>query len=215
MTAFESPNAFAELYYTREAIKLVTGVTPTCWRPPYGDVDDRIRAIANALGLKTVMWKYDSNDWQVGSGDGVTAADVDANYEALIQRAENGTFNDAGTIMLTHELNNFTMSEMMKFYPQLRQAFKNMVPVNVALNNTNLYVESNVTGLTFDQYIAKYGYVQNSTNGTSSSNSSGSGNSGSGSNSSSKQSGAVSTAFVSGVAATFAPLLAGAFAMLS
>jgi hypothetical protein len=24
-----------------KAIKLVTGVTPTCWRPPYGDVDVR------------------------------------------------------------------------------------------------------------------------------------------------------------------------------
>ena len=24
-----------------QAIKLVTGVTPTCWRPPYGDVDVR------------------------------------------------------------------------------------------------------------------------------------------------------------------------------
>ena len=22
-----------------KAIKLVTGVTPTCWRPPFGDVD--------------------------------------------------------------------------------------------------------------------------------------------------------------------------------
>ena len=22
-----------------QAINLVTGVTPTCWRPPYGDVD--------------------------------------------------------------------------------------------------------------------------------------------------------------------------------
>ena len=24
------------------AIKVVTGVTPTCWRPPYGDVDVRV-----------------------------------------------------------------------------------------------------------------------------------------------------------------------------
>jgi hypothetical protein len=26
-------------YSQMKAIKLVTGVTPTCWRPPYGDVD--------------------------------------------------------------------------------------------------------------------------------------------------------------------------------
>ena len=28
-----------------------------------------------------------------------------------------------GTIMLTHELNNYTMSEAIKYYPQLRAAF--------------------------------------------------------------------------------------------
>lgn len=39
-----------------QAIKDVMGVTPTCWRPPYGDVDDRVRAIAQGLGLRTYMW---------------------------------------------------------------------------------------------------------------------------------------------------------------
>lgn len=31
MTALTNEQAFAELYYTRKAIKLVTGVTPKCW----------------------------------------------------------------------------------------------------------------------------------------------------------------------------------------
>jgi peptidoglycan/xylan/chitin deacetylase (PgdA/CDA1 family) len=31
MTALTNEQAFAELYYTRKAIKLVTGVTPMCW----------------------------------------------------------------------------------------------------------------------------------------------------------------------------------------
>jgi hypothetical protein len=34
-----------------------------------------------------------------------------------------GTFNTAGGILLAHELNNFTMSEAIKFYPQLKSAF--------------------------------------------------------------------------------------------
>ncbi|KAH9986455.1 hypothetical protein BJV77DRAFT_951016, partial [Russula vinacea] len=48
-----------------EAIKLVTGVTPTRWLPSHGDVDDHIRFIANELGLQTIIWKFDSNDWCV------------------------------------------------------------------------------------------------------------------------------------------------------
>ena len=37
------------------------GITPTTWRAPYGDVDDRIRFIAHALGLTTVLWDHVSS----------------------------------------------------------------------------------------------------------------------------------------------------------
>lgn len=99
-----------------QAIKLVTGVTPTCFRvrislashpistlltcislflqPPYGDIDDRIRAIAHGLGLRTVLWKYDSQDWQFGFTPNVTVQTVDNNYETLLTDAGNGLFDD-------------------------------------------------------------------------------------------------------------------------
>jgi len=153
MTAFQSEDAFAELWYTMNAIKLVIGVTPKCWRPPYGDVDDRIRSIANALGLATILWQYDSNDWQVGSTT-VTPQQVDNNYESLIQNAQSGTFNSQGTIMLTHELNNFTMQEAMKFHDQLKAAFTGgLVPIAVAMNQTQPYVESNYSLPSYSQYM--------------------------------------------------------------
>ena len=37
-----------------QAVKDVTGVTPTYLRPPYGDTDNRVRAIAKACGLKSM-----------------------------------------------------------------------------------------------------------------------------------------------------------------
>jgi len=170
MTAFNSTSAFAEFWYTMQAIKLATGVTPTCWRPPYGDVDDRIRTIAHLLGLRTIIWQSDSNDWQNGVGN-ITGATVDANYQALITAQGNGSYDTAGTIMLTHELNNYTMSEAIKFYPALKAAFKAIVPVGVALNITNPYVETNYTLPSFAAYTA--GTTQlNSTNTTSGSSSS-------------------------------------------
>jgi peptidoglycan/xylan/chitin deacetylase (PgdA/CDA1 family) len=153
MTAFASEDAFAELYYTIKMIKLVTGVTPTCWRPPYGDVDDRIRAIANALGLQTIIWKFDSNDWRVGINN-ITAADVDTDYQLFINNETAGNFNSAGAIMLTHELNNFTMSEAVKWYPTLKSTFSYLVPIGVALNKTYPYKETNYSLPTFEQYIS-------------------------------------------------------------
>jgi len=55
MTSLTDEQAFAELYFSKKAIKDILGVTVRCWRPPYGDVDDRIRWIAQALDMQTVM----------------------------------------------------------------------------------------------------------------------------------------------------------------
>jgi peptidoglycan/xylan/chitin deacetylase (PgdA/CDA1 family) len=64
-------------------------------QPPLGDVDDRIRYIAQQLGLDTVMWKYDAFDWQVGDPSitpAVTPAEVQANYDKVIADVAAGTF---------------------------------------------------------------------------------------------------------------------------
>ena len=42
--------------WSKTVIKAVLGITPTTYRPPYGDVDDRVRAVAKALGLTQVIW---------------------------------------------------------------------------------------------------------------------------------------------------------------
>ena len=56
MTTLTNEQVIAEFGWTKKIIKDVTGVTPTFWRPPYGDVDNRVRAIATAMGLQTSMW---------------------------------------------------------------------------------------------------------------------------------------------------------------
>lgn len=38
---FSTPPVMVQLHSPLQTTKLVTGVTPTCWRPPYGDVDVR------------------------------------------------------------------------------------------------------------------------------------------------------------------------------
>ncbi|KAF9547617.1 glycoside hydrolase/deacetylase [Agrocybe pediades] len=148
MTALTNEVAFAELYYT---VKVATGVTPTCWRPPFGDVDDRIRAIAAGLGLRTILWAYDSQDWQYGVTPGITTADVDKEYQSMIDDAKKGMFNNVGTMILAHELDDYTMGEAMKFYPMLKEAFDHIVPVAIGMNITQPYVESEIVMPNFAQ----------------------------------------------------------------
>ncbi|KAG9321087.1 hypothetical protein KVV02_008368 [Mortierella alpina] len=44
-----------------------TGYKLKYFRPPYGDIDNRVRAIARQLGFKTVIWsnEWDTQDWQL------------------------------------------------------------------------------------------------------------------------------------------------------
>ncbi|KAH9475005.1 Chitin deacetylase [Psilocybe cubensis] len=177
MTAFSSEDAFAELYYSEckhvghlmQAVKIAAGVTPTCWRPPFGDVDDRIRAIANGLGLRTILWEYDSQDWQYGVTPGVTEDMVDNEYQAMINDAKKGKFDKVGTMILAHELDDWTMNEARKFYPLLKEVFDHIVPVAVGYNITQPYVENDIVMPNFAQYVAGIGQnlIKNGTNATS------------------------------------------------
>ncbi|KAF7317511.1 Carbohydrate esterase family 4 protein [Mycena kentingensis (nom. inval.)] len=178
MTQMTNEQAFAELWYTIKAIKLVTGLTPTCWRPPHGDVDDRIRFIAQSLNLDTVMWRFDAFDWENGQ-NGITPTQIQGFYDKLVGDAKSGALDSNGAIILAHELNNFTMQMAMDNYPKIKDAFDYVVPVAIAMNKTQPYAETSVTLPSFSEFAAANGKSSSSSGPGSSST--GNTNTGSGS----------------------------------
>ncbi|GAA5898462.1 hypothetical protein JCM6882_007782 [Rhodosporidiobolus microsporus] len=151
MTSLTNEQAFAELYYSKKAIKDVLGITVQCWRPPYGDVDDRIRYIANALGMSTIIWSDNTFDYEIAT---LSKSTVEKNYDDILAKAANGTFATQGTIVLTHELNADTMELGEEYLPKIKSAFKYVVPVGVCQNNTNPYVEEGYTYPNFEQWAS-------------------------------------------------------------
>lgn len=65
------------------------GITPTWFRPPFGDYDDAVVAEAKAAGLHTVVWTLDSRDWK-------NTAETDAIAERV------GRLIKAGSVVLMH-----------------------------------------------------------------------------------------------------------------
>jgi peptidoglycan/xylan/chitin deacetylase (PgdA/CDA1 family) len=59
----------AELVSTQELLQRLTGRTPRLFRPPFGEVDERVAAIAAGVGLTTVQFDVASGD----PAPGVTA----------------------------------------------------------------------------------------------------------------------------------------------
>ena len=104
-------------------------------------------------------------------------------------------------------LDNFTMSEFMKWYPQIKSTFKAVVPIATAYNNTHPYEEQNITYPAFSDYEngnenVTTGAVSTSGSATGSATSSGA----SGSASASASSGSSSASAKSGAGRAMLPM---------
>ncbi|KAI9240280.1 MAG: hypothetical protein BYD32DRAFT_391966, partial [Podila humilis] len=67
LTTLTNEEIVAELMWTQKYIFDHTGYKVKYFRPPYGDIDNRVRGIARELGFRTVIWSndWDTQDWQL------------------------------------------------------------------------------------------------------------------------------------------------------
>lgn len=131
----------AELYWTLKAIKTATSVTFKCFRPPQGDVDDRVRAIAWQMGMRTILWDEDTEDWNLlaVNGGSLSPTVVDGYFNTWINNYKYGK-DKADHIVLEHELNHATINMSISWLPKLKQAF-NVIPALACNGITQPYWE--------------------------------------------------------------------------
>ncbi|CAN6667029.1 chitin deacetylase 1 [Trichomonascus vanleenenianus] len=68
----------AQIQWSIWAMNATAGVVPRYFRPPYGAIDDRVRAITRQFGLVSVFWDRDTFDWRVNDG---TKTDLDVFHD--------------------------------------------------------------------------------------------------------------------------------------
>ncbi|KAG9042850.1 chitin deacetylase [Tulasnella sp. UAMH 9824] len=106
LTTLTNEEIVAELAWTRQAIKDVIGVSPRTMRPPYGDIDDRVRAVCAAMGLTPVIWtgigekEFDTDDWKIPGGT-ATGTSSFAAWKNIVSQVDQ---LDTGFIVLEHDL---------------------------------------------------------------------------------------------------------------
>jgi endo-1,4-beta-xylanase len=96
----------SELSRTQSAIANAGGGTPRLFRPPYGETNSTLQAAASALGLRTLTWDVDSQDWNGAS-------------TAAIVQAANSLSN--GQVILMHDQYAATVAAI----PQIAQNLRN------------------------------------------------------------------------------------------
>ncbi|ORX49450.1 glycoside hydrolase/deacetylase [Hesseltinella vesiculosa] len=116
MTSLTNEQIVAELKWNELAIKEVTGVSPRFFRPPYGDIDDRVRDVAKALGFVPVIWNHDTDDWRASEDKTFLPSWIDGNVTQWAGEAATAT---TGGISLSHDLYNITVDAALRYLPSL------------------------------------------------------------------------------------------------
>lgn len=151
LTTLTTQQIIAELGWSRKIIKDVLGVTPNMMRPPFGDIDDRVRNISLAMGLVPVIWTrisptatFDTGDFNIRGGTD-TVQEVLQNWDFI---KGNATQIPTGFILLEHDLFQQTVEIATGYI--LPDALSNQPPFNIqpvvsCLNRplSDAYVETN------------------------------------------------------------------------
>ncbi|EIN10617.1 glycoside hydrolase/deacetylase, partial [Punctularia strigosozonata HHB-11173 SS5] len=137
MTTLSNADVVAQLGYTMAIIHDSTGGRlPRYWRPPYGDSDNRVRAIAaEVFGLQTIIWNQDTEDWSLTSG-GTTPEKVASSLHQWITGPKS-----PGLIILEHELSNLSVDAFINAFPLIQQNGWQFTPVT-RLNKSVPYQNS-------------------------------------------------------------------------
>lgn len=94
-----------QLMKTKEKIHEVTGYWSVTMRPPWGNVNDRVRTVAKESGLSMILWSVDTLDWMLQDADKV--------YESVMSQVKDGA------IILMHDLHGTTVDAMERVIPEL------------------------------------------------------------------------------------------------
>ncbi|GAA3137111.1 polysaccharide deacetylase family protein [Streptosporangium carneum] len=105
-----------ELTRTQEIVKQATGKTPTMLRPPYGELDQRVQAIAKEMRLPIVLWNGGSRDWATKNEKAI--------YDEVLKNAKRDG------VILMHDWVEQTVKVMPKLIAALQKQGYHIVSVS-------------------------------------------------------------------------------------
>ncbi|KAJ6630349.1 hypothetical protein B0H10DRAFT_983683 [Mycena sp. CBHHK59/15] len=116
MTTQSNLQVVGELGWTMQLIHNSTGGrVPKFWRPPYGDSDTRVSAIAKEVfGLTTIIWNQDTSDWSLTTG-GTTQQAIKSSMQQWLTGPKS-----PGLIILEHELSDLSVGSFIAAYPVMK-----------------------------------------------------------------------------------------------
>ena len=85
-----------EIQTVHDRVKELTGQDMALFRPPYGDYDDKVVAVADRMGYYPIQWDIDSLDWK------------DYGADSIVDKVVNHKHLGNGSIILMHNGAKYT-----------------------------------------------------------------------------------------------------------
>ncbi|KAF9209620.1 chitin deacetylase [Haplosporangium sp. Z 27] len=120
LTTLTNEQIVAEMKWTEKAIEDATGYKVKYMRPPYGDIDNRVRFVLKKLGYIVVDWTgdaFDTNDWRIPVKQS-NASYAEGHFkESLLNYKSDKSLLKKGFISLEHDLSLDTIGVAQKLIP--------------------------------------------------------------------------------------------------
>ncbi|KAI8081558.1 uncharacterized protein BX664DRAFT_376220, partial [Halteromyces radiatus] len=119
-----------ELKATERAIVRAIGVRPRYLRPPFGEADARVKALAKAMDYKILMWNVDPRDYDVFFQEKSGKLISKHLKKVMDTKVTNlNAHNDPGFISLQHDLYEISINEVPGIIKALRNHGYDMTTV--------------------------------------------------------------------------------------
>ncbi|KAG0356357.1 hypothetical protein BC939DRAFT_448247 [Gamsiella multidivaricata] len=116
LTTLSNEQIVAEMKWTEKAVMAATGLRLKYMRPPYGDINNRVRFVLKKLGYIPVDWtgdEFDTNDWQMPT---MSESQVIATFTKSLDTYA-ASNRSSGFYCLEHDLNSMTVGAAQKLIP--------------------------------------------------------------------------------------------------
>ena len=129
----EADGGASQVAKTNELLKQACGQPATVLRPPYGAVNDKVKA---AVGMPMILWNIDTLDWKT--------KDTQSTIDSVLNTA------DDGDIVLMHDIHSSTVDAALELIPKLIENGYQLVTVSEmaeargeVLQNGKVYTDFN------------------------------------------------------------------------
>ncbi|KAF9925505.1 chitin deacetylase [Linnemannia zychae] len=118
LTTLTNEQIVAEMKWTEKAVMEATGLRLKYMRPPYGDINNRVRFVLKKLGYIPVDWTgdaFDTNDWRIPTMTEAQVIDTfSKNLDAYVASPGKAT---KGFYCLEHDVSQTTVNVALKLLP--------------------------------------------------------------------------------------------------